>query len=439
MLYSPHHPFPSPSPFIGQWLISCSEDKTVRLWEISTARCHRTWNIQEPVVAVAWNPNPNLPMVAAATESGIALLCTGTGNKNTNDSVNKLVRGLARTFKRNQRSILIARYRAVSARGGDKQAAKKAKVQKLVNWLSWNARVEYLSSPQKFAASEYERDEKEMEDAIKAAEKGGSGVDDGSDDDEDGVLGKRKRDGEGEDVDDDGDWEAQTNEDEGVRGLARAFMLIESGAVHVSWHAKGDYLCSVSSVSTASSVIVHRISRALSHLPFSRAKGQVQRALFHPLQPLFFVATQTHVRVYDLTEQRIVKTLIAGTKWISSMSIHPQGDHLVVGGYDRRVCWFDLDASSTPFRTLKYHRKAVRSVCFHPRFPLMATASDDGCMHIIHNTVYTDLITDPLIVPVKIINAHLPVDDVGVLQCVFHPTQPWIFSAAGDKTIRLFS
>jgi WD40 repeat protein len=77
-----------------------------------------------------------------------------------------------------------------------------------------------------------------------------------------------------------------------------------------------------------------------------------------------------------------------GCKWISSMTLHPSGDHLLLGTYDRRVIWFDLDLSSMPYKTLKYHGRAVRQVAYHPRYPLMASASDDGCIHIIHSMVY---------------------------------------------------
>ncbi|CAN0482321.1 unnamed protein product, partial [Scytosiphon promiscuus] len=31
-----------------------------------------------------------------------------------------------------------------------------------------------------------------------------------------------------------------------------------------------------------------------------------------------------------------------------------------VGSYDRRVAWFDLDLSSPPYKTLKYHTKVGR-------------------------------------------------------------------------------
>lgn len=42
------------------------------------------------------------------------------------------------------------------------------------------------------------------------------------------------------------------------------------------------------------------------------------------------------------------------------------GDHVLVSSYDRRVVWFDLDLSSMPYKTLKYHTKVsppVTAVC----------------------------------------------------------------------------
>ena len=78
-----------------------------------------------------------------------------------------------------------------------------------------------------------------------------------------------------------------------------------------------------------------------------------QRVLFHPEKPIFVVATQRHIRLYNLVKQSLIKKLQCPARWISSISFHPSGDHLIVGSYDRRVCWFDLDLSSTPYRTLK--------------------------------------------------------------------------------------
>ena len=51
-----------------------------------------------------------------------------------------------------------------------------------------------------------------------------------------------------------------------------------------------------------------------------------------------------------------------------------------------------------------------------------------------------DLMTNPLIVPVKILHGHEAVHKLeGVFDCTFHPTQPWVFSAGADSTICLFS
>lgn len=36
------------------------------------------------------------------------------------------------------------------------------------------------------------------------------------------------------------------------------------------------------------------------------------------------------------------------------MDVHPSGDHLIVGGYDRKLTWFDMDLSDKPYKVLKY-------------------------------------------------------------------------------------
>ena len=116
---------------------------------------------------------------------------------------------------------------------------------------------------------------------------------------------------------------------------------------------------------------IHQLSRRHSQAPFKKVKGAVQLVLFHPSKPHFFVAvcnrpidaaciiltkraqTQRYVRMYNLAEQKLLKTLMPGIKWISSMDVHPLGDHLLVGGYDRKLCWFDLELSDKPYKILR--------------------------------------------------------------------------------------
>lgn len=43
-----------------------SLDGTVRIWEVETGRCLKVWELGEAVKYVAWNPLPELPILAAA-------------------------------------------------------------------------------------------------------------------------------------------------------------------------------------------------------------------------------------------------------------------------------------------------------------------------------------------------------------------------------------
>lgn len=142
--------------------------------------------------------------------------------------------------------------------------------------------------------------------------------------------------------------------------------------------------------------------------------------------------------MYDLLAQSLIKTLNPGLKWISSIDVHPLGDNLIVGSYDKRLVWHDLDLSTTPYKTLRYHAKALRSVSFSPVYPLFLSASDDGSIHIFHSTVYSDLLTNPLIVPLKVLKGHAIKDGLGVLEAKWHPREPWVVSVAADGVGRLW-
>lgn len=135
----------------------------------------------------------------------------------------------------------------------------------------------------------------------------------------------------------------------------------------------------------------------------------------------------------------MVKKLLTGVKWISSMDIHPSGDHIIVGSFDRRLCWFDLDLTSTPYKTLRYNQQAVRSVSFHKKYPLFTSCSDDGSVNLFHSMVYNDLMQNPLIVPLKKIKAHSPSDGLGCVSVAFHPNHPWLFTCGSDSLIKLFT
>lgn len=185
---------------------------------------------------------------------------------------------------------------------------------------------------------------------------------------------------------------------------------------------------------------MHQLSRRATQNPFRKSKGRIVRVLFHPTKPFLFVASQNGVRVYNLAKQALSRRLGApSASALTALAIHPTGDHVLTGGVDRRVAWFDLDLGSTAYRSLRYHGAGVRSVAFHPGgYPLFASAGDDGHAHVFHGQVYSDLLTNPLIVPVKVLKGHGVVDSGGVLDVAFHPTQPWLFTAGADGTAALW-
>ncbi|WPG99635.1 ribosome biogenesis protein erb1 [Acrodontium crateriforme] len=219
-------------------------------------------------------------------------------------------------------------------------------------------------------------------------------------------------------------------------------LTLRSTPKTVTWHRRGDYFSTVSPAnSTASStaVAIHTLSKHLSQYPFRRLKGLAQTACFHPSRPHFFVATRQSVRIYDLQAQKLEKELRPGARWISDISLHPLGSNLLISSYDKRLLWHDLDLGATPYKTLRYHSKAIRGVHFHPTLPLFADASDDGTLQVFHGKVVGDSMENATVVPLKVLRGHKVSRELGVLDVQWHPREAWCVSAGADGTIRLWT
>ncbi|KAJ3223249.1 Ribosome biogenesis protein 1 [Clydaea vesicula] len=264
-------------------------------------------------------------------------------------------------------------------------------------------------------------------------------------------------------VDPNGHWLATGGDDCSVRvwdiatGRSMKEYKFEKNVVNVSWNPSKSL--SVLSISVGSQIIILNpgvetdiVNRATNEIfnleSFSESKKLPEAIWRKPTEKEFnlgfrviidFKKTQRYVRVYDMMQQKLVKKLMSGVKLISSMDIHPQGDNLIIGSFDKRLCWFDMDLSSKAYRTLRYHQAAIREVKFHKKYPLFGSCGDDGKLNIFHGMVYNDLMHNPLIVPLKSIFVGKTEDGLGCLCFDFHPSQPWVFSSSGDCEVKLFT
>jgi ribosome biogenesis protein ERB1 len=208
----------------------------------------------------------------------------------------------------------------------------------------------------------------------------------------------------------------------------RCKILFRRNVSFLTWHGKGDYFSSFCKrENTSSKVLVHSLSRFQSHKIFSKqSKGSLKTMAFHPKRPLFFVATEKNILVYNLKQQLLIKKF-KGIESPVCLSIHQTGDHLLVACEDCKVLWFDYDLSSIPFKTFPFHKKQLTFVNFHKRFPLFATAGQDKTVHIFHAQVFQDYTQQPQVVPLR----SLKTESIAKV-CIFHPRQPWLLCTEGN-------
>ena len=218
------------------------------------------------------------------------------------------------------------------------------------------------------------------------------------------------------------------------------YLKWQQGAVKdFVWHVKGDYFATLSkNAQGKSQVYIHSITKMTYQLPISHIKGNVNAMSFHPNKPYFIVGTNTNIFIYNLQKQELVRKFISNLPTISKISIHKNGSDLVVGSKGGKVAWFQIELSDKPFKMMDYHEDKIKSVEYHKSYPLFLSCSRNGKIVVYHGKVTEEEITDPLIVPLKVLKCSHTKN--GNYTCAtFHPKQPWIFSGGEDGIIRLWS
>lgn len=377
----------------GQWLLSGSDDGCVRLWEVGTGHLQSTWNLTKfvkkiddtypPISAVAWCPKDQAYVFAATI--GYSLIV-----------------------------VSAASAMGVAAEETDMVLENKGP----------NADQERIQT-MKDAGIVWE--ENNFDDSISLNKTTGT------DEADDPTKNDETR--------DDHDEAKESSQIPTKESQCPTISIAHPRPLRTfCWHRKGDYIACVGKDGSGGTVAIHRLTHRSTQMPFKRKTALVQAVKFHPTRPFFLVATMHHVRIYNLALQQMVKTLKPGVSWISSIDVHPSGDHVLVTSYDKRLCWFDLDLSIRPYKTVRNHDKAVRTAKYHPRLPLFADASDDGSSHVFHGMVYDDLSKNALIVPLRRLErCSKTVSSLGVLDIAWHPRLPWLFTSGADGTIHLLT
>lgn len=370
----------------GNWLATGSDDGTVRIWEVLTGReVHRfviiddvEENTDDHIEAVQWNPDPECGILAIAAGENIYLCVPPIfGYEIENEGHKRIENGFGYTKSQSDKTEVTGVDSDDEAAGekDDKAGEEATTIKNATEWFK----------------------------PTKAQAESGISL----------VL--------------------TTS-----RGAGSSASTIKK----LNWHRRGDYFLSVSpDGGNKASILIHQLSKHASQSPFRKSRGILMDAKFHPTKPILFVMSQRYIRIYNLQLQQLVKKLLPGARWLSCLDIHPRGgEHLIAGSYDKRVLWHDLELAATPYKTLRYHEKAVRSVAFHKgNLPLFCSASDDGFIHVFHATVYDDLVTNPLLVPLKKLQGHKVVNSLGVLDVCWHPREAWLFSAGADGVARLWT
>ena len=114
-------------------------------------------------------------------------------------------------------------------------------------------------------------------------------------------------------------------------------------------------------------ITIHRQLKS-HHSASSYNKRSLFRASYFISAPCTVYLHMSHVYLYDLQRQRLVKKLFNGGQTISCSAV--VGDNIITGDGDGKLVWFDMDLSNMPYKVMVCIQ--VRSEdCISKNFPLL--------------------------------------------------------------------
>ncbi|KAG2465111.1 BOP1 protein, partial [Polypterus senegalus] len=127
----------------GQWLASGCDDCTVKLWEVSTARCLKTIKVEGAVKSIAWNPNPAFSLLAFSVEQNVILLNPFLGDKMVSSATDLLISSYVEPEEEKSQSV-----KWVSSEGEEFNQGFRITIRhpKPVKQVTWHGKGDYFAS-----------------------------------------------------------------------------------------------------------------------------------------------------------------------------------------------------------------------------------------------------------------------------------------------------
>lgn len=152
-------------------------------------------------------------------------------------------------------------------------------------------------------------------------------------------------------------------------------------------------------------------------------KGQPWNVRFDT-QGIFFVTVSIagEVRYWDGSTGNLLRTIEAHNTWTNGLSIHANGQWVATGSCDRTIKLWNLEGEC--LQVIRAFAP-VYSLDFHPRWDLLVSGHNDGCIR------WWDINTGNCLMTLE---AH-----IGTIWAVaFHPQGHLLSSFSDDRTIRLW-
>ncbi|XP_033849718.1 ribosome biogenesis protein bop1 isoform X2 [Acipenser ruthenus] len=127
----------------GQWLASGSDDCTVRFWEVSTARCMKTVEVEGAVKSIAWNPNPALCLVAVSLERSVVVLNPGLGDILVSSVTEQLISSFVEPEEEKTQAV---QWVVPETEALEKGVRLIIRHPKSVKQVTWHGKGDYLAS-----------------------------------------------------------------------------------------------------------------------------------------------------------------------------------------------------------------------------------------------------------------------------------------------------